>query len=319
MAEATTPGAAHAGRQAERPWKLGKGGWKQVMRRVRDEMRDDQLSLAAAGTAFFTFLAIFPALVALISLYGIFTDPAQIEQQVSALGGVLPQSALDLLREQMQRLTATAPGQLGISAIIGILLALWSANKGMKGMVKALNFAYEEEEDRNFMELNGVTLALTLGGIVFVAVLVFLVAVIPGMLDAVGLGQIARQAIDWLRWPALALVLVGGLAVLYHYGPDRDHPRWSWVTPGALLATIVFLVASALFSLYVSMFGNYNEVYGSVGAVAILMLWLYIGAWAVLLGAETNAEAERQTTRDTTVGKPEPMGRRGAQAADTTA
>ncbi len=317
MADATTE-AAHAGRHAERPWKLGKGGWKQVARRVGHEMRDEQHSLAAAGTAFFVFLAIFPALVALIALYGLFTDPAQIEPQVSALEGLLPASALDLLRAQMQRLAETAPGQLGISAIVGILVALWSANKGMKGMVKALNFAYGEDEDRNFLELNGVTLALTLGGIVFVAVLVFGVAVIPGMLDALGLGGTARAAIDWLRWPVLALILIGALAVLYHYGPDRDRPRWSWVTPGAVVATIVFLIASALFSLYVSMFGNYNEVYGSVGAVAVLMLWLYIGAWSVLLGAETNAEAERQTRRDTTIGRSE-LPRGGARPADTTA
>jgi membrane protein len=317
MADSTAASEEKLGRRARKPWKLGKRGWKRTLSRTRAQIKEDNLTIVAAGSAFFMFLAIFPGLVALIALYGLFTDPADVDRHVAALSGVLPATAADVLREQMQRLAATASTELGFGVALGIVVALWSANKGMKAMVKALNIAYDEKEERNIFELYGVTLGLTFFGILFLAVLLFLVAIIPGLLGNLRLGEGAQTAMNWLRWPVLALVLIGGLAVLYHYGPDRSSPQWSWVTPGALLAVIVFLLASALFSLYVSMFGDYNETYGSVGAIAILMLWLYIGAWAVLLGAELNSEAERQTMRDTTEGEPKPMGQRGAYAADT--
>lgn len=304
------------GRRAPTPWRLGFRGWWRTLRRVRDEMKKDNLSLVAAGAAFFGFLAIFPALAAVFAIYGVAMDPAQVEQQLAGLTNVLPSSAADLLEEQMQRLASADSGALGLGALIAILVALWSANKGTKGLVQAMNIAYDEAEKRGFFKLNAVTLGFTLGAVLLVGVVLALVAGVPAVLGRVGLGQAAQQVIDVARWPILAVLAVVALGLLYRWAPSRENAKWSWVSPGALLATILLLAASGLFSLYVSRFGNYAATYGSLAAVAILMLWLFIGAYSVLLGAEVNAEAERQTARDTTTGAPRPMGHRGAYAAD---
>lgn len=304
------------GRKAPTPWRLGFRGWWRALRRVRQEVSKDNLSLIAAGAAFFAFLAIFPALAAVFAIYGVVMDPAAVEQQLAGLTQVMPASAADLLDAQMQRLAAADSGALGLGAIIAIVVALWSANKGTKGLVQAMNIAYDESEARGFFRLNGVTLMLTVGAVLLVGVVLVLVAGVPAVMGRVGLGAAAQQVIDIARWPVLAILAIFALGILYRYGPSREPARWSWVSPGAVLATILLLVASGLFSLYVSRFGNYAATYGSLAAVAILMLWLFIGAYAVLLGAEVNAEAEHQTARDTTTGEPEPMGRRGAYVAD---
>lgn len=305
------------GRRAETPWRLGFRGWIRTFSRVRAEVKEDHLSLVAAGAAFFGFLSIFPALAAIIALYGLAMDPAQVEAHLADLTRILPGSAAELLGQQMQRLAAADSGALSIGAIVALLVAIWSANKGMKGLVEAMNVAYDEKEKRGFFKINAVTLGFTLACVLLVGVVIGLVAVIPALLGRVGLDAAGQRVVDVVRWPLLAVIAVLALGVLYRYGPSRHAAKWNWVSPGAVLATVLVLVASAGFSLYVSRFGNYTATYGSVAAVAVLMLWLFIGAYSVLLGAEINAEAERQTRRDTTKGKPEPLGARGAYAADT--
>lgn len=282
------------------PWRLGWSAWKRVVTRTSKEFKRDNLSLVAAGSAFFAFLAIFPALVALIALYGLVTDPGQVEAQLANVTAMLPRSAESLLQGQMERIAGAAPSSLGPGAIVGILVALWSANKGMRGIVQAINIAYDESETRGFFKLNGLTLGLTVAGVVTVAVLVAIVAIAPVAMGWIGLGSQAETLVGWLRWPVLAVMLVGVFALLYRLSPARPKPQWRWLTPGSVLATLLFLAVSGLFSLYVSRFGTYGETYGSVGAVAVLMLWLYLGSLSILLGAEINAEAERETSVDTT-------------------
>lgn len=309
--------AGERGREAGKPTELGKTGWIDTLKRVRAEAKNDNLALIAGGVAFYAFLGMFPALAAIAAIYGLVAEPAQVQQQVQSLGGVLPSGVQDIVRTQLQRVSQTSSSTLGWGVAVSIALALWSASKGTAGMIKALNVAYDEEEKRGFFKLKGVTLLLTLGAILAVVLAVALVVALPAVLGFLGLGSGARVAIQIARWVLLVALVVAGLSVLYRLGPSRDAPRWQWTSPGAILALVLWLAASVAFSLYVSNFGSYNATFGSLAAVAILLLWFFISAYVVLLGAEVNAEAERQTRHDTTRGRPERMGRRGAYAADT--
>jgi membrane protein len=200
---------------------------------------------------------------------------------------------------------------------VGLLLALWSAAKGMGALLTSLDIVYDESETRGFVKFNATALLMTLGAILFVLISLSLIAALPALLGHLGLPESIQSLLAWLRWPLLAVAVVLGLAVLYRYGPDRQNPKWSWVSWGAVIATVLWLAASALFSFYASNFGNYNETYGSMGAVIILMMWFFISAYVVLLGAEINAEMEHQTEQDTTTGAPRKRGEREAHVADT--
>ncbi len=311
---------AERGRLAERPQEIPAPGWRDVILRVWDQVSHLNLSMVAAGVAFYGLLAIFPALAAAVSIYGLVADPAEVERQVGVLSGVLPQEAAGLITGQLHRIAATSSNALSVGLLAGVLLALWSAASGVKALITALNVTYDESEKRGFLRLNAVALLLTLGAIVFAVLSLALIVALPALLSNLGiggLGEIGRFVVSALRWPLLALVILFGLAVLYRYGPSRDQPQWRWVSWGATVATVLWLVASALFSFYVSNFGNYNKTYGSIGAVVILLMWFYITAFIVLLGATLNAEMEHQTKKDTTEGRPEPMGKRRAHMADT--
>jgi membrane protein len=319
MAQATSPDRlGHArGREAGWPKDIPAPGWKDILLRVKDQIKQDRLSIIAAGVAFYGLLAVFPGLIALVALYGLAFDPQQVQQQVGALRGFLPPEAADVLLAQLSDLTSTDSTALGVGAIGGLLLALWSASAGMRTLMEALNVAYDEEEKRGFIRFYGTALLLTLAAIVGTVIAIALVVALPVALKFLGLSD----ALSWLVSVAGALVLVVlmlmGLAVAYRYGPSRDQPRWRWVSWGAAIATVLWVVGSVLFSIYVTRFGNYNETYGSVGAVVILLMWFLLSSYAVLIGAEVNAEMERQTRKDTTAGSEKPMGGRGAHAADT--
>ena len=305
------------GRSAERPRDIPKAGWKDVLWRTKSQLAEDRLSIIAAGVAFYGLLSIFPALTALVALYGLVFDPAQVMQQIQAMQGLLPQQATELLAGQMQDLAQTDHAALGIGLAGGILVALWSASSAVKTLMEALNVAYDEEEKRGFLKRTALALALTLAGIVAVIVAIALVVVLPGVIRFLGLGDTLQQVAQWARWPIVVLVVWAGIALMYRYGPSRDRPRWHWLSWGSASAVLLWLIGSALFSWYVTSFGNYNTTYGSMGAVVILLMWFLLSAYAVLIGAELNAELERQTRKDTTVGRREPLGRRGAHAADT--
>lgn len=310
---------AHAdhGRYAERPRDFPRPAWGDILRRVKGSMSEHNLSLVAAGAAFYALLAIFPALGALVAVYGLFTDPATVTQQMDRIAGIVPEQARMILESQLQRVAAAGGTALSIGAAASFLFTLWSASKGVKSLMTALNIVYDEEEERGFVKLNAIALLLTLVVLGFVLVALVAVAVVPAIVGMLDLPPLIEGLARWLRWPILGAVAVAILAVLYRYGPSRARPTWRWVLWGAVAATVVWLIGSALFSLYVSNFGSYNETFGSVAAVVVLMMWFYLSTYFVLLGGELNAQLERQTARDTTTGSPEPLGRRGARVADT--
>lgn len=305
------------GRQAGRPSEIPGRGWRDVAMRVKDEMANDNVSIVAGGVAFYVFLAVFPALAAALSIYGLYADPSQAAQQIQSTATLLPGQAQDILREQLTRIAHSSSGALGIGVIIGVLLALWSAAKGMKALMTALNIAYDETESRGFLKLNVMAIGLTLAVIVFGLISLILIAAVPAMLGSLGLGEAVRWIVSVARWPILFVVIMTIIAFLFRYAPDRDRPKWRWNTPGAVIATVLWLLASLAFSVYVSFSDSYNATYGSLAAVVVLLFWLYISAYVVLIGAEWNAEMERQTRKDTTTGRPRPMGQRDAHAADT--
>lgn len=275
------------------PWSLDRRGWMKAARGVVAEVTDDHLSLVAGGVAFFAFLSVFPALAALVAGYGLLFDASDVTAQMQQLHGVLPPAALSLLEEQLQRLVDAAPQSLSWGAVLALALALWSANRGSRGIVQAINLAYDQQETRGIVRLNLVGLLLTVGAIAFVLIAVALVAVAPAVLRTTGLAVDAGYWISVLRWPVLVGVVLVALAIVYYVAPDRPEHRWRWLSPGSVLATVLLLAASATFSLYVSRFGEYNEVYGSLGAVAIFLLWLYLVSFVVLLGAELDGVIER--------------------------
>lgn len=311
------PDAEERGRHADSPAEIPARGWRDVLARTAAEAKSDQVSLLAAGVAFFGLLALVPALVALVSVYGLVADPSDVSRHVGDLLGAAPAEMRDLVENQLEAVTERSSSSAGIGALVGIVVALWSASSGMKHLIDALNAAYDEEEGRGFLKVRGLSLLLTVGAIVFLLVAFGTLAIVPAVLEGSALGDAAQAFIQVLRWPALALAFGTALAVLYRYAPSRDDAEWRWVTPGAGVATVLWLVGSGLFSLYVSRFGTYDETYGSLGGVVVAMLWLFLTALVVILGAELDAETERQTRQDTTEGRDRPMGDRDAHAADT--
>jgi membrane protein len=305
------------GREASRPGEIPSRGWLDVAKRVKDRIKRDRLSIVAAGVAFYGLLAVFPGLVAVVGIYGLVVEPAQVQEHVRALSGILPPQAAEVLLSQLHDLTSTDRAALGVGAIGGLLLALWSASSAVRTLMEALNVAYHEEERRGFIRFYGTALILTFGGVIAVLVAIALVVGLPALLKLIGLGGILEIVLSLARWPILALLAIVGFAVVYRYGPSREKPRWRWVSSGAAIAVALWIVGSALFSIYVTRFGNYNETYGAAGAIVILLMWFLLSSYAVLIGAEINGESERQTRKDTTTSGDKPMGARRAYAADT--
>ena len=305
------------GRHADTPTDIPAKGWKDVLWRTYEQIGKDRVLAVAAGVTFYALLALFPAIGALVSIYGLFSDPSSIQQHVEALGGVMPDGATEIIGEQIARISSQGGGALSFGFIFGLAISLWSANAGMKAIFDALNIVYDEEEKRSFIKLNLQSLAFTLGAILFLIAAITGIVVLPILLDYVGQGESAEWLIRIGRWPVLLVVVVFGLALLYRFGPSRDKPEWKWVTPGGIVAAVLWLAGSMVFSWYVANFGSYNETYGSLGAVIGFMTWIWLSTIIVLVGAEINAEMEHQTAHDTTEGAHEPMGVRGATMADT--
>ncbi|AZO82215.1 ribonuclease (plasmid) [Bosea sp. Tri-49] len=291
-------------------------GWYEIAKRTYYEVDRDRVLAVAAGVTFYGLLAVFPALAAFISLYGLIASPETVVEHLSILATIMPADAYELLREQSLKLSSQGEGKLGMSLIISLALSIWSANAGMKAVFDALNVAYGEDEKRGFVALNLISLAFTAGVLIFALVGGFAVIAVPLLLEWLYLGPVAEPIIQVGRWPMLIVVLAAGLSVLYRFGPSRDQAQWRWVSPGAIVAVLVWISASISFSWYVANFENYDKTYGTVGAAIGLMMWMWISATIILVGAELNAESERQTDRDTTRGPPAPIGLRGADVAD---
>jgi membrane protein len=289
-----------------------------VLKRVKAEVKEDNVSLLAAGVAFYAMLAIFPAIIAVVTIYGMVADPDQVETQVGEFAKSLPSGADELLTNQLTSVATAGRQALSIGLVISLLALLWSVSSGVQGLIKSLNVIYDEKETRGFVKLRGLSLLLTLGAIVVAVVALALITVFPSVIDRVGLGQAGQVAASVARWVVLAVLVLLALGVVYRLGPDRANPRWRWVSVGAVVALVLWLLGSVGFSFYVDNFGKYNQTYGALAAVIILLLWLFLSAFAVLLGAEFNAESERQTAADTTTGPERPPGQRGAEVADDT-
>jgi len=307
------------GHDARIPSQIPARGWWSILKRTVIEANNDRVMSEAAGITFYALLSLFPALTALVSIYGLFADPQTVQEHVSMLGGFVPSGGMDIINEQLQRVTSSQTGALGFGAIAGLLAALWSSNQGTKAMFDALNIVYGEEEKRGFVYRTVITLAFTLGALVFAILAVAAVVVLPVVLNFVGLGSAAEWLLRLARWPLLLLAIALLLAVLYRFGPSREKARWRWVTWGGAFAAVAWALLSAGFSWYVSHFGNYDATYGSLGAAIGFMTWIWLSGIVVLFGAELNAEMEHQTARDTTTGPEQRMGQRGAKMADTVA
>ncbi|MXP64687.1 YihY/virulence factor BrkB family protein [Roseomonas sp. M0104] len=307
------------GREAREPSQIPRRGWWSILKRSAIEANNDRVMTEAAGITFYALLSLFPALTAMVSIYGLFADPQTVQQHVSMLAGFVPGGGMDIINEQLQRVTTSQTGALGFGAIAGLLVALWSSNQGTKAMFDALNVVYEEKEKRSFILLTVTTLAFTLGALVFTLLSIAAIVVVPVVLNFVGLGSAAEWLLRIARWPLLLLGITVLLAALYRFGPSREKARWRWVTWGSGFAAILWALLSFGFSFYVSNFGNYDATYGSLGAVIGFMTWMWLSGIVVLLGAELNAEMEHQTASDTTTGPEQRMGQRGARMADTVA
>jgi membrane protein len=302
------------GRGADTPQEIPAKGWKDIAKRARKEVKADQVPLLAAGVAFYVLLALFPAIIAGVSIYGLVADPQTVRDQINQLAQTLSPETAKLIGTQVQQVTSGAGGALGLATVIGILTALWSASSGMKALITGVNLAYDEPEGRKFVKLRGLSILMTLGAMVLLAVALALIVGFPAVPDS--WPTVLQWAAAILRFVLLAVLLMAGLAALYRYAPDRDKPKWGWASPGSMVATVLWVLASVGFSVYVNAFGNYNKTYGALAGVIILMFWLYLTAFVVLVGAELNAEMELQTAEDTTAGPEKPLGERDAHAAD---
>lgn len=303
------------GRQADKPHEIPSRGWKDILKRTTKDLSQDHCTIVAAGVAFYILIGIVPGIAALISIYGLVANPAQVQQQFASMKNMIPGGAYELLSQQMQTI-ASSPKTAGWGAAIGIIVALWSGSSATKALIEGLNISYHEQEKRGFVKLNATAVVLTLAGVVGAAIMIGLITVLPAVVRAVAGSGVAETWAKVGRWPLLLIFFMSVLTLLYRYAPSREKAQWKWVSWGAVGATLLWIAASALFSLYVSHFSSYNKTYGALGTVVILLMWFYISAYCVLLGAELNSEMERQTARDTTSGRPEPMGRRGAFSAD---
>ena len=282
------PGASAAGSPSRRAAR----GWKGVLLRVWNGIFADRILQNAAAVSFYTLLALFPAIAALVSIYGLFSDPTTIAKQLDALAGILPGGGVQVIGDQLTRLTQHGGGTLGLGFVIGLLASLWSANGGVKAMFDALNTAYEVEEGRGIVKLTLVTLAFTIAMILFAVIAIACLVALPVVLQY--LPSAAATILDLARWPLLAVLIAVGLAGLYRFGPSRREPHWRWISWGSAAAAIGWLAVSALFSYYAANFGTFDKTYGSLGAVIGFMLWIWLSVIVILLGAKLNAEIERR-------------------------
>jgi membrane protein len=305
------------GRRAHMPHHIPWRGWKDILVRTYNEIQDDRLLALAAGVAFYSLIALFPAIAAGVSSYALFADAATITKDLAVASDIVPAGALDILRDEITRIAAKSDGRLTFGFLLGLGIALWSANAGMKAIFDALNIIYDEQEKRGLIWLNLVSLFFTVCAIVGAGLAVALVVVFPLLLAAFGVTSLDYPFVAYLRWPVLFVLIILALGVLYRYGPSRRLAKWRWISVGSVFAALAWLLVSALFSWYLGNFANYNATYGALGAVVGLMMWMWLSTIVVLVGAELNSEIEHQTARDTTVGPDKPLGTRGAVMADT--
>lgn len=263
------------------------------LKRVVRAIGDDNLTLVSAGVAFYLFLSLFPMVFAGVSIYGLVADPATVQEQMDRVSGILPNQAQDVIEKQMDDIASEESSGLGWGAALAILVALWSAGKGSRALIRGLNIAYNEHEDRHFVKVYGISLLITVSFLAFLALSLFLIAAAPALIRALPLGYAAVIGAEVGKWVLLLFLVLTALAVIYRYAPSKYPPQWRWVTPGAVTASVLWLAASALFAWFAASFGNFNETYGVLAGGVVLLLWLQISTFVILLGAEINDELEK--------------------------
>ncbi|AUW45792.1 YihY/virulence factor BrkB family protein [Rhizobium leguminosarum] len=305
------------GRSASTPEAIPLSGLRDVFWRVFHEVLADRVTLIAAGVTFYLLLALFPAMAALVSLYGLVADPATISEHLRELAGLLPSGAFDLLANQIKELVNRRDATLGITFFVGLGIALWSTHSGTLAIFDAMNVAYEEEEKRGLIRLNLIGLCFTLCAVLLTVVMVALVGIMPIVLSYLWLDQFKEHMALLMRWPLLLLVVAVAVTSVYRFGPSREPAKLRWMTWGAALTTVAWTAMSLGFSYYLDHFANYNATYGTLGALIGFLIWIWLSVVILIIGGELNAELEHQTAKDTTTGAPLPMGSRGAHVADT--
>lgn len=305
------------GRRAHAPYRIGLRGWWDIARRLFISIGENNMSILAAGVAFYSLLAIFPALAAIVTTYALLANPQTVVTHLEKARNFLPGDVMSIFTEQLTALSSQPSEGLSFQLIFGLLLALWSAHKGVDALTAAIGVAYKEPETRSFIRLNILTYVLTAAAVLFVVVILSLLVVLPSITAVLPLPDWWNTFIPVARWIVFVAVVSLAIATLYRFAPSRRPAKWKWLSTGAVLATLLWLTGSALFSVYVSQFGTYNETYGALGAIVVLLLWLFISSYAIIIGAALNAEMEYQTVSDTTLGESRPMGERGAVVADT--
>lgn len=305
------------GREADAPQEIPGKGWKDVLKRVKQGIKDDRLSLISAAMAYYALFAFVPALSSVVLMYAWISDPSQIQAHMSTLSEFMPPEGREIINNQLGTLAGKASPTIGIGAIGALLIALWSASKGSKAIIEAMNIIYEEEETRGFFKLNIFAIGMTLLGAVMGILAIGVIVVVPVVMnffDFLPMTSILATAGSWFL---LLAIFSFYLSFAFRFGPARENAQWKWVSWGAVFSAVSWAVVSALFSWYAKEFGNFNKTYGSLGAIIVLMMWFYISSFVILVGAEINAEMEHQTAKDSTTHPEKPMGDRDARMADT--
>ena len=292
-------------------------GLRDVFWRVVHEVLEDRVTLIAAGVAFYLLLALFPALAALVAIYGLIADPATMADHLHELSALLPPGAFDLIAERIKTLVDARSSTLGLTFFVGLAVAVWSTHSATLAVFDAMNIAYEETEKRGVMRLNALGLCFTLCAMLAATLMIGLVAVMPVLLSYLWLDQFKENLALLLRWPFLLLIAAIATTAVYRFGPSREPAKLRWMTWGAVLVTVAWFLMSVTFSFYLNHFANYNATYGTLGALMGFLVWTWLSLVILIVGGELNAELEHQTARDTTTGAPLPLGARGAYVADT--
>ena len=313
------PAQGRAGRSAGRPSEIPPPGWRHILWRVYQGLDEDRILANAAGVTFYALLAVFPAIAALVSIYGFFADPGSIASHLDSMKNMVPGGALEVVRGQLTRISTQHETALGIGFLVGLAVSLWSANSGTKALFDSLNVVYGENEKRSFLKLNAISLGFTIASILLLIAALGGMIAMPALLDALPLAGALTPYFKFAAWPIMFVLIAIALAFVYRWGPSRNKARWQWVSWGSAFATLAWVAGSALFSWYATNLGTFNKTYGSLGAVIGFMTWIWLSAIVVLIGGKLNAEIEHQTARDTTEGGAKPLGARGAKMADTVA
>lgn len=305
------------GRNANRPTQIPLNGALDIAVRMWNRQSTLNLGLIAAGIAFYGLLSLFPGITAAVALAGVFLQPSMLVENSAEITAMLPEAAKNIVMGQLEDVANADSSTLSFAAVFSVAIALYSASRAVANFIAGLNFIYEEKERRNFFAVTALTIMLTIILIFGVLIAIIVVAAIPVVASIIGDYGMIDDLVMFLRWPFLFLMGACGIAILYRLGPSRRSAKWRWLTPGAFVACALWVAGSYGFSLYVQSFGSYNETFGALGGVIVLLTWLWLSAFIVLIGALLDAELEAQTGRDSTVGEDRPMGERDAVKADT--